>query len=213
MNIYEKLSAIQAEVNVPKNLENKFGGFRYRSAEMILETVKPVCKKHGAVLILTDSVRDFGNRFYVEACAWLQDTESDEHISVFAYAREEETKKGMDASQITGSASSYARKYALNGLFNLDDNRDPDSNEYTEVQNKAKKEEAEAKIKAQSEADSVISEEEAKALAKMIQTMKAETPVADRMKAICKMYGVKSLSELKHSQYVDCVNRVTKGAS
>lgn len=213
MNIYEKLSAIQAEVNVPKNLENKFGGFRYRSAEMILETVKPVCKKHGAVLILTDSVKECGNRFYVEACAWLQDTESNEHISVFAYAREEETKKGMDASQITGSASSYARKYALNGLFNLDDNRDPDSNEYTEVQNKAKKEEAEAKIKAQSEADSVISEEDAKSLAKMIQTMKAETPVADRMKAICKMYGVKSLSELKHSQYVDCVNRVTKGAS
>lgn len=213
MNIYEKLSAIQAEVNVPKNLENKFGGFRYRSAEMILETVKPVCKKYGAVLVLNDTMEQIGDRYYVKAEVTLYDTESSDKITVSAYAREEESKKGMDSAQISGSCSSYARKYCLSGLMNLDDNRDPDSNEFTEVQQRAKKEEAEAKIKAQSEADSVISEEEAKSLAKMIQTMKAETPVADRMKAICKMYGVKSLSELKHSQYVDCVNRVTKGAS
>lgn len=207
--IFEKLSDIQAEVSVPKNLENKFGGFKYRSAEMILETVKPICRKHKAVLILTDSVKQIGDRYYVEACAELRDTESEESISVYAYAREEEAKKGMDASQVTGSTSSYARKYALNGLFNLDDNKDPDSNEFVQMKRDADKRTGEAKIKAQTEP--CISKEEYDNLMKLISSVKAEATVDERMKSLCDYFGVATLIDLKPSQYAQCVKMLTGG--
>ena len=122
--IYEKLLAIQAELKVPKNKYNSFGNYNYRNAESIMEAAKPLLKKNKCVLTLTDKVEQIGDRYYVVAKA----TVSDEKDSVYsvAYAREDETKKGMDASQITVSASSYARKYALNGLFILDDTKDAD---------------------------------------------------------------------------------------
>lgn len=128
MNIYKKLAAIQNELKAPKNQFNDFGDFYYRNCEDILEAVKPLCRKHETVLILKDEIRNIGERYYVTAIAELIDIEKpDDRIIVQAHAREEESKKGMDGSQITGASSSYARKYALNGLFNIDDNKDSDT--------------------------------------------------------------------------------------
>ena len=126
MTIFEKLSAIQAELKAPKNQFNEYGGFNYRNCEDILQAVKPICKKYGAVLLLYDDLAYIGNRYYVKATVELIDLETSDPIVATAYAREEETKKGMDGSQITGASSSYARKYALNGLFCIDDVKDSD---------------------------------------------------------------------------------------
>lgn len=125
-NIRRALSAIQSTLNAPKNQYNAFGKYAYRSCEDILAAVKPLLKEHGCTLTLTDEVLLIGGRFYVRATATLLDTQGDP-ITVSALAREDETKKGMDGAQITGAASSYARKYALNGLFCIDDVKDPDA--------------------------------------------------------------------------------------
>ena len=127
MSIYQKLLNIQTEVNCPKNLYNSFGNYYYRNAEAILEALKPLLIKHNATLTLTDEVVEIGSRLYVKATACLMDVETEAKIVTAAFAREEENKKGMDGAQITGSASSYARKYALNGLFCLDDVKDSDA--------------------------------------------------------------------------------------
>lgn len=124
--IHEKLIKIQQELKAPKGQYNSFGKYKYRSAEDILEAVKPLLSENNVYLTLSDEIVNLGNRYYVKATARLNDTPSD-FIEVTAYAREEETKKGMDGSQITGASSSYARKYALNGLFAIDDNKDSDS--------------------------------------------------------------------------------------
>ena len=129
MSIYAKLSAIQAETSVPKGQYNSFGKYKYRSCEDILAAVKPVASKHGCVLVVGDEIWLAGNRHYIKATARLVDIESNEEILNTAFAREEEEKKGMDGSQITGTASSYARKYALNGLLGLDDIKDADTDE------------------------------------------------------------------------------------
>lgn len=118
------LVIIQSELKAPKNQINKFGGYSYRSAEDILESVKPLCSKYNMLLYINDEVVNIGDRFYVKATASI--TDGVDIVSVSAFAREEETKKGQDGAQITGSASSYARKYALNGLFCIDDTKDPD---------------------------------------------------------------------------------------
>jgi hypothetical protein len=120
----KELIEIQNELKAPKNQRNTFGNYNYRSAEDILEAVKPLLKKHGCYLTISDEMIQLGDRYYVKATATLsKDADS---ISTTAYAREEESKKGMDASQITGATSSYARKYALNGLFCIDDTKDAD---------------------------------------------------------------------------------------
>lgn len=132
-----KLQQVQAELKAPKEKDNDFGKYKYRSCEDILESVKPILGKHGLALLISDELQQFGNRFYVKASVTLTDGENSYTVS--AYAREAESKKGMDESQITGTASSYARKYALNGLFCIDDTKDADTNEYTErQQNKGK---------------------------------------------------------------------------
>lgn len=130
MNIYEKLVKVQTELKAPKNQRNNFGGYNYRSCEDILEAVKPILKENGLTLILKDDVVNIGDRYYIVAIAELIDTEKGEKIVTQAQARESETKKGMDDSQITGTASSYARKYCLNGLFLIDDTKDADTDEY-----------------------------------------------------------------------------------
>lgn len=131
----KELIAIQAKLNAPKERRNDFGKYNYRSAEDILKAVKPLLNENNCVLLLSDEIYEFGGRFYVEATATLINAQG-EKLSVKGFAREEETKKGMDASQITGTASSYARKYALNGLFAIDDGVDADrlntSPSYTE---------------------------------------------------------------------------------
>ena len=138
MNIYEKLMNIQKELKAPKSQYNSFGKYKYRSCEDILESVKPLLEKYKVTIILTDKLEQIGERYYIRAMAILFDTESDNSIGNTAYAREEETKKGMDGSQITGTSSSYARKYALNGLLLIDDTKDADTDEFTKENNKGK---------------------------------------------------------------------------
>lgn len=130
MTILEKLLNIQAELKAPKSQYNAFGKYKYRNCEDIQEAVKPLCVKNKAVLFLSDDIVCIGERYYVKAVATLADIESEEKISVSSLAREEEDKKGMDGSQITGASSSYARKYALGGLFALDDTKDSDATDF-----------------------------------------------------------------------------------
>ena len=122
----KELIAIQSELKAPKSQFNKFGGYKYRKAEDILEAVKPLLAKQKCTLTITDDVVLIGNRIYVKATATIKN-EKGECETTTGWAREEETKKGMDGSQITGASSSYARKYALNGLFAIDDNADSDA--------------------------------------------------------------------------------------
>lgn len=134
MTVYKKLIEVQQELKVPKNQRNTFGNYNYRSAEDILEALKPVLAKHEATVFISDKVVVKENCWaYIEATATFVDIETGESISTTAFAREAEQKKGMDASQITGSASSYARKYALNGLFLIDDAVDPDSDSHQKI--------------------------------------------------------------------------------
>lgn len=143
----EKLLCIQINMKANKDLYNEYGKFYYRSAESIIETFKPIAKEYKVYLLLTDDIELIGDRIYVKATATLFDIESKEGVSVSAYAREPLAKKGMDESQITGTASSYARKYALNGLFILDDNKDADTNEHRRQIDNAPEPKAEAKKK------------------------------------------------------------------
>ena len=156
LTLKQKLSAIQTKIKAPKNLYNSFGKYNYRNAESILEAVKPYLDSLNLYLTIHDEIENIGDRFYVKAVVELGDCNTDEYITTYAYAREESEKKGMDGSQVTGATSSYARKYALNGLFLLDDTKDADTDEYHNVTAKA---EAKAKPQPVKEA----SEEELKA--------------------------------------------------
>jgi hypothetical protein len=134
MTVYKKLIEVQKELKAPKNQRNTFGNYNYRSCEDILEALKPVLSEHGATVFISDKPVVKENLWsYIEATATFVDTESGDSVSVTAYAREADTKKGMDVSQITGSASSYARKYALNGLFLIDDSVDADTDEHQKI--------------------------------------------------------------------------------
>lgn len=128
--ILSKLSKIQKEIKAPKNLYNSFGKYHYRNAEGIFEAFKEYEEKYNVCLIVSDEIIQVGERIYVKAIATLMDCDTGSTISATAYARESSDKKGMDDSQITGTASSYARKYALNGLLLLDDTKDADTDEY-----------------------------------------------------------------------------------
>ena len=138
MGVYEKLIKVQCELKAPKGQYNSFGKYHYRSCEDILEGLKPALSKNKATLVLSDSIEIVNGRFYVKATATFIDTENGDKIENCAYARESEIKKGMDDSQITGATSSYARKYALNGLFLIDDTKDADTEEYQNQQDNAK---------------------------------------------------------------------------
>lgn len=132
-NIRQKLEGIQSSLKAPKGQTNKFGGYKYRSCEDILTALKPLLKKSGCSLIISDDISEIGGRVYVKATAKLLNGDNSAYddkenaIETTGFAREADSKKGMDDAQITGSASSYARKYALNGLFAIDDTKDPDA--------------------------------------------------------------------------------------
>ena len=127
VDLLKKLNIIQFELEAPKNQYNSFGKYKYRSCEDILEGLQPLLSKHGCVVTLSDSIKAVGDRIYVEATATIYDCESGQELSNTASAREADQKKGMDSSQVTGATSSYARKYALNGLFAIDDEKDADT--------------------------------------------------------------------------------------
>lgn len=136
MSVYVKLQKIQSELKAPKNQKNTFGGYKYRNLEDICEAVKPLLSKYNCSLILSDDVVMVGERTYLKATATLIDSETGEKTSNNGFAREDVAKKGMDLSQLTGACSSYARKYALNGLFCIDDTKDADADEPTGEQTK-----------------------------------------------------------------------------
>ena len=131
-SLVEKLAHIQTEMKVPKSLYNKFGKFNYRNAEAILEVAKHLCFENRTTLTVCDYIYQVNDTVYIKAVATIWDWDSDDTLENVAYAREPKEKSGMDASQITGSTSSYARKYALNGLFCLDDVKDADADEPAE---------------------------------------------------------------------------------
>lgn len=133
----EKLIAVQTNLKAPKGQYNSFGKYKYRSAEDILNAVKPLNAEQGLLLTLSDEPLLIGDWHYIKATATITDGETEK--SYTAYARESFTKKGMDDSQITGTASSYARKYALNGLYLIDDTKDADTDEYKRQENNVKK--------------------------------------------------------------------------
>ena len=143
--IYAALMAVQSELKAPKGQKNTFGNYSYRSAEDILEAVKPLLKVNGLYLNISDEVVLIGDRYYVKATVTAVDIATGEAASSTAFAREAAEKKGMDASQVTGATSSYARKYALNALFGIDDTKDADTDEYARTgQSGAREEQAKA---------------------------------------------------------------------
>ncbi len=144
--VYKKLATVQVALKAPKGQRNSFGNYNYRSCEDILEAAKPLCVKNGLVLVTCDDIVNIGDRFYVKAIVKVTDIETGETVESQAFARENDVKKGMDVAQITGASSSYARKYALNALFSLDDTKDADT--YKPQQN-------ETEINKINEADSI----------------------------------------------------------
>jgi hypothetical protein len=143
--IYAAMQVVQRELKAPKGQTNSFGGYKYRSCEDIVEAVKPLLNEQGLILTMSDDIVQVGDRIYVKATCRVIDVANGDNIETSALARESAQKKGMDDSQITGTASSYARKYALNGLFAIDDTKDADTDEYTKRQQAAQKSEQERK--------------------------------------------------------------------
>ena len=174
MNVYEKLQKVQENLKAPKSRTNSFGKYSYRNCEDILESCKPLLAEYKAVIVLSDYIEKVDDRYYVKAVATFIDTESGEKIENQAFARESAEKRGMDDSQITGTASSYSRKYALNGLLAIDDQKDPDSDEYAEEQknraNRGKKQ-----VDAPKEQQG-ITEEDKRALRDLVEGIKEKYP-------------------------------------
>ena len=184
----QKLIEIQNELKAPKGKTNSFGGYKYRSCEDIFEAAKPLCKAHGCLLTLSDEIISEAGRVYVKATATI--TDGEKAVSVSALARESESKKGMDDSQITGTASSYARKYALNGLFCIDDTKDADTEEYV---SKQKAEEKKPITEFQVDELTDLCDQAHRDVSKM-----------------CTYYKVKELSQLTQAQYEDAKRRLKK---
>lgn len=204
MNIYEKLLKIQSELKCNKGQYNSFGGYKYRSCEDILEAVKPLCVKYGVVLTLDDTLENIGERYYIKAIAkivdveqpyeeWGEDCKSLNCITNTAYAREEENKKGMDGSQITGTASSYARKYALNGLFNIDDTKDADTDEF---------------IARTQDEEKIIDKKQREALQESIKANMFDISGTD--KEVLTKFGYKKIEDIKIKDYMKIVNEFRK---
>lgn len=185
-DIISRLARIQSDLKAPKGQRNSYGGYNYRSCEDILEAVKPLLAKEGLTLLIDDSIEQVGERYYVKATATLYD-KTGSCISNSALAREELTRKGMDASQITGATSSYARKYALNGLFAIDDTKDADATNKGQDEPKQAKEPTKAQI--MTNLGACKSLDEVKALfATLSETLKADADI----RALCNQIAKKT---------------------
>ena len=196
MNIYEKLLKVQIELKAPKGQYNSFGKYKYRSCEDILEALKPVLDKLKLTLFIKDDVIEVNTRNYVKATIILVNTEKpDEIIETSALAREEETKKGMDGSQITGASSSYARKYALNGMFMIDDTKDSDSTN-THGKEEAKTDEGKKQ--------SFLNSKEG-----MIERLK-ESLSSDKLSKVLGAYNVNELWEMTTEQLKEACQKIFK---
>lgn len=197
MELQKKLANIQKELKAPKSQYNKFGNYSYRNAEDILEAVKPLL--NGAILTISDEIVLVGSRFYIKACATIQDGE--ETFSACAFAREPEIQKGMAEPQVTGSASSYARKYALNGLFVLDDTKDADSQDNTK-----KEEKVEGKVESKEQFPIFDGTKVTDKQLKLINLLISKTG-SDRDK-IHALYNVKSLTDLSVMEGIDLISKL-----
>lgn len=192
MNIYEKLLNVQTELKAPKGQFNAFGKYKYRSCEDILEALKPVLNKYKLTFFINDEIVEVNNRNYVKATITIINIEKpDEQIQTSALAREEETKKGMDGSQITGASSSYARKYALNGIFMIDDTKDSDSTN-THGKDKIEQEKVQDFLNSRNG---------------MIEKL-SEYVKGDKLERMLKNYGVKELFEMKDEQLKDACKKI-----
>ena len=180
----KKLIEVQTELKAPKNKFNSFGNFSYRSCEDILESVKPLLKARGLMMTITDEVVNVGSKNYIRATVTIRD--GDQTVSVSAFAREAEAKKGMDDSQITGTASSYARKYALNGMFLIDDTKDADTDEFKSYE------------------DSKIPKLKAKTLKDLCEQTGTD------IKKLCDYYKISTIEEMTSSQYAEAVKQIEK---
>lgn len=211
MTIYEKLIKVQEELKVPKNQFNSFGKFKYRSCEDILEELKPLLVKNGLFLMISDNVELLGDRYYIKATCTI--TDGDISISNSAYAREIEKKDRMDETQTTGSSSSYARKYALNGLFLIDDTKDPDTDEYQKQTRENANKQTSRPGAGSSKADKLVTESQLSRLY-AIGSSKGYSK-ADIDKSIHKK-GKNSAKELTMAEYDDLIagieNAPVKGA-
>lgn len=193
MSLLDKLQKVQSEMKAPKNLYNSFGKYKYRNAEGILETFKPFGAKYNLVLQLNDAVYETASANYIMATAILTDVETGESIKNNALAREAIEKKGMDDSQITGTASSYARKYALNGLFLLDDTKDADTDEY-HMQN------SDDKLTEKNIKDKVTKVEIDRINEELSRT-------GTDIKKIFNSFKIKKLEDMTMVQYQTCINK------
>lgn len=203
MNAQTALNVIQTKLKAPKNLYNSFGKYKYRNFEGICEAVKPLLEATGTTLVVTDSMENIGERYYVKAKAVLSSVEDGSEVVAEALAREPIAKKGMDEAQITGATSSYARKYCLNGLFLLDDTKDPDTDEaHIEAEARSKKSDKKPE-KVDREPTIIPTEENQSNLAveeqlNQIEALCKEDGVPTQF--IANMYNIKSLDELTVSQ-------------
>lgn len=196
-----KLCRVQAALKAPKNQRNNFGNYNYRSCEDILEAVKPLLAREGLVLTITDSIEMVGNRYYVKATATV--TDGEKSISATAYAREAEGRKGMDEAQVTGSSSSYSRKYALNGLFCIDDTKDADTMDNTATPAPKAKPKAKAEPKPDKNA----------LLKQIAEGAKKHSISADDMKTIMKrQYNKETSKELTDEETADLAANFEKYA-
>ena len=191
MNIYEKLTEVQNELKAPKSKYNSFGKYNYRSCEDILEAVKPILKAKRLAMTVKDDVFNIGDRFYIMATVTVFDCESEEKVTTTAYAREDADKKGMDGSQITGSSSSYARKYALNGMFAIDDTKDADSWNTHDKDRTVEKKEAERATEEQ--------------IAKLRALYKGKE---DKLKELLDKYGITSPVQFKRMEIQSVIDKL-----
>lgn len=178
MSVYKKLIEVQNKLKAPKSQYNSFGKYNYRNAEDILEAVKPILENVGATIFIKDSIELIGDRFYVKATVNFVDIESGNTIEASALARESEEKKGMDSAQVTGATSSYARKYALNGLLLIDDTKDNDHDSMHQTDNKEPKKEENKPNYDNKEKDEVIQ----KIVAKIGNDSERKKKIIDMMK-------------------------------
>jgi hypothetical protein len=206
-SVFDRLRCVQRDLKAPKNQYNSFGKYRYRSCEDILEGVKPILQEYGCAIVLSDTIEQIGDRFYVKATATFYDCDTGESVSNTAYARESDDKKGMDASQITGTASSYARKYALNGLLLIDDTKDADTDENrNETTGRARSEAAKKGMATKEQnalesANQIISEKDVLVLKEMMQKKGIDPN---------QKWKGKELSELTNAEWVQAVNWLEK---
>lgn len=213
MNVYEKLLTVQTKLKAPKNRVNTFGGFNYRSCEDILEAVKPLLAEVKAIILLKDAVVQVGERYYVYSQAFFYDMESKDGtcnmVSSDAYAREPLEKTKMDPAQVTGTASSYARKYALNGLLLIDDVKDPDTDEY-KIEQDAKAEKAKKVTPIKKHDASVLDEYVTDAHIKTLEMLLKKSGIS--IEKFNSIYGLAVISELPLEKYDDAVHKLEEAA-